>query len=51
MLDDVAQRIGSRAQTFEDLVTVTVCALAGGTMEEEYRRTIPDYTTGEKGSF
>jgi type I restriction-modification system DNA methylase subunit len=49
MLDQVAGKVGSRGQVFEDFLTMTVCALAGGTMEDEYLATIHKYCDGEKG--
>ncbi len=49
MLDGVAAKVGSRGQVFDDYLTMTVCALAGGTMEEEYLATIAKYIEGEKG--
>lgn len=49
MLDGVAAKTGSRGQVFEDWITMAVCALAGGTMEEEYLATVAKYTAGEKG--
>src|SRR5258708_617417 len=49
MLDGVAAKTGSRGEGFTDFVTLTVCALAGGTMEQEYLANIQKYVTGEKG--
>ena len=49
MLDGVAANVGSRGQVFDDFLTITVCTLAGGTMEEEYLATVAKYTDGEKG--
>ena len=49
ILDSVAASTGSRGQVFSDFLTVTVCTLAGGTMEEEYLATIQKYVAGEKG--
>src|SRR5882724_331194 len=49
MLDSVAAKVGSRGRVFEDFLTMTVAALAGGTMEEEYLATVAKYTAGEKG--
>ena len=49
MLDGVAAKTGSRGQVFDDWITMTVCALAGGTMEEEYLATVAKYVNGEKG--
>src|SRR5204862_6103388 len=49
MLDGVAAKTGSRGQVFEDFLTMTVSARAGGTMEEEYLATVAKYADGEKG--
>lgn len=50
MIDGVAARTGSRGQVFDDFLTMTVCALAGGAMEEEYLATVGKYAVGEKGN-
>ena len=39
-----------RQRVFEDFLTVTICALAGGTMEEQYLEVAGRYSDGEKGS-
>ncbi len=49
MLDTVAAKTGSRGHVFEDWLTMVVCALAGGTMEEEYLAVVAKYAAGEKG--
>lgn len=49
MLDGIAHKTGSRAQVFEDFLTMTVCALAGGTMEAEYLAVVGKYAAGERG--
>jgi N-6 DNA Methylase len=49
MLDGVAAKAGSRGEVFSDFLTMTVCTLAGGTMEEEYLATVQKYVEGEKG--
>ena len=49
MLDRVAATTTSRGQVFSDFLTMAVCALAGGTMEEEYLATVAKYSAGEKG--
>ena len=49
MLDGIAAKTGSRGQVFDDFLTVTVAALAGGTMEEEYLAVIGKYTPSDKG--
>lgn len=48
-LDAIARRQGSREQVFDDLLTLSVCALAGGTREEEYLATVKPYVDGELG--
>jgi hypothetical protein len=48
-IDGIAQRLSSRSTVFDDFLTMNVCALAGGTMEGEYLRTIQPYVQGEKG--
>ena len=48
-LDAVARRVGSREQVFDDLLTLSICALAGGTQEEEYLKTVKPYREGEPG--
>jgi len=39
-IDAIAHRHGSREQIFDDFLTMTVCALAGGTREEEYLQVV-----------
>lgn len=47
-LDDAAGRGGvSRGQGFEDFLHMTVCALSGGQMEEEYLKTVARYSSGK----
>ena len=48
-LDQVGRGHSGREQVFGDFLTMGVCALAGGTMEEEYLRTIQPYVAGEPG--
>lgn len=36
-------------QVFEDFLEMSVCSLAGGTMEDEYMTLVPRYSKGEKG--
>src|SRR5690606_8338758 len=48
-LEDAAYRSQQNLhRVFEDFLTVTVCALAGGTMENEYLSTIKRYCEGKK---
>lgn len=49
MLDRIALKHGGRSRAFDDFLTVSVCALAGGTMEEEYLEVARRYAAGEKG--
>jgi len=49
-LDDAACRSGvSRGQAFEDFLHMTVCALSGGQMEDEYLAIVKRYSSGRKG--
>lgn len=47
-LDEIARRHSGRERVFDDFLTMTVCALAGGTREEEYLATVQPYCAGEK---
>lgn len=49
MLDRIALKHGGRSRVFDDFLTVAVCALAGGTMEEEYLAVAKHYAASEKG--
>ena len=50
LLDEVA-RAGrvSRGRAFEDFLTLSLCALSGGAMEDEYLAAIKTYTDEELG--
>lgn len=49
-LEDLAARSGvSRGQAFEDFLTGAVCALAGGTMEEDYLAMVERHKAGQNG--
>ena len=49
-LEELCQQSGvSRGQAFEDLLTASVCALAGGSMEEEYLSVAKRYSEGTPG--
>lgn len=49
-LEDLTQRSGvSRAQAFEDFLMASTCALAGGTMEQEYLSVVRRHDAGPKG--
>ncbi len=52
LFDRTSNQTGlSRGQVFEDFLTMTRCALAGQTMEEEYLATVAKgYAKGEEGS-
>ena len=50
MLDEAARRSrSSRGQTFSDFLEITICALSGGAMEEQYLEIVKRYADGEKG--
>ena len=50
LLDETARRSAvSRSQAFEDFLEVTICALSGGRMEEQYLATIEKHTSGKPG--
>ena len=48
-IDAIAHRHGSREQIFDDFLTMAVCALAGGTREEEYLQVVKPYCEGQQG--
>jgi hypothetical protein len=51
LLDEAARRSGvSRGQAFEDFLHVSVCALSGGAMEDEYLAVVGKHSNGKKGS-
>ncbi|MCG8651133.1 MAG: N-6 DNA methylase [Pirellulales bacterium] len=52
LFETVSRQTGhNRSRIFSDFLTVTVCALAGQTMEDEYMQTIEKgYTNGKPGS-
>lgn len=50
LLEEAAQRSSvSRGQAFEDFLTMSVCSLSGGRMEELYLQTVAKHTAGKKG--
>ncbi len=50
LLEETSQRSGvSRAQAFEDFLLMSVCALSGGRMEDQYLETVKKHSNGEKG--
>lgn len=51
LLDETASRSGvSRGQAFEDFLHMSVCALSGGVMEDEYNAVVSKHSAGNKGS-
>lgn len=50
LLEETSQRSGvSRAQAFEDFLLMSVCALSGGQMEDQYLETVKKHSNGEVG--
>ncbi len=50
LLEETARRSGvSRAQAFEDFLHMSVCALSGGQMEEQYLATVKKHAKGKPG--
>ncbi len=50
LVDQASDRSGvGRRQAFDDLLTMGVCALSGGSMEEEYLATVARHTAGAAG--
>jgi len=50
LIDDAARRSGvSRGRAFEDLLHMSLCALSGNAMEEQYLQTVARHTSGRKG--
>ena len=50
LLDEAARRSAvSRGQAFEDFLHMSVCALAGGRMEDQYLAIVKKHSAGEKG--
>ncbi len=50
LLEETSQRSGvSRAQAFEDFLLMSVCALSGGRMEDQYLETVKKHSNGDKG--
>ena len=50
LLDEAARQSGvSRGQAFEDLLEMSVCALSGGVMEEQYLAVVKKHSDGKKG--
>ncbi|MDP1797530.1 MAG: N-6 DNA methylase [Planctomycetaceae bacterium] len=49
-LEEASQRSGvSRGQCFEDFLTMSVCCLSGGRMEDLYLQTVAKHTSGKPG--
>lgn len=50
LLEEVTRRSGvSRGQAFEDFLHMSLCALSGGQMEEQYMQTVQRHAAGEPG--
>jgi N-6 DNA Methylase len=50
LIEEASRRSGvSRGQAFEDFLHMSVCALSGGQMEEQYLETVKKHTAGEAG--
>jgi type I restriction-modification system DNA methylase subunit len=50
LIEETSQRSGvSRAQAFEDFLQMSVCALSGGQMEEQYMATVKKHVDGKQG--
>lgn len=50
LLEEASHRSGvSRGQAFEDFLVMSVCALSGQRMEEEYLQTVQKHTAGKPG--
>jgi hypothetical protein len=50
LIEETSRRSGvSRAQAFEDFLHMSVCALSGGQMEEQYMATVKKHAEGKPG--
>jgi hypothetical protein len=49
IIDHIARGTGSRGKVFDDFLTMTLCSLSGGQMEEEYLAVAKHYSTRETG--
>ena len=50
LVEEASRRSGvSRGQSFEDFLQMTVCALSGSQMEEQYLATVKKHSTGKPG--
>lgn len=50
LIEETSRRSGvSRAQAFEDFLHMSVCALSGGQMEDQYMATVTRHTEGKPG--
>lgn len=50
LLEETSRRSGvSRAQAFEDFLTMSACSLSGGRMEDLYLQTVAKHTSGSPG--
>jgi hypothetical protein len=51
LIEEASRRSGvSRGQAFEDFVHMSLCALSGGQMEEQYVATVKKHSEGKKGN-
>jgi hypothetical protein len=50
LLDDAGQRSGvSRGQVFEDFLQMSLCALSGGRLENQYLEVVKKHSVGPRG--
>ena len=50
LIEEASQRSGvSRAQAFEDFLHMSVCAMSGGTMEDQYLAVVERHKHGKPG--
>jgi hypothetical protein len=50
LIEEASRRSGvSRGQSFEDFILMSVCALSGGQMEEQYLATVSKHTEAKSG--
>ena len=50
LIEEASRRSGvSRGQAFEDFVHMSLCALSGGQMEDQYMTTVKKHSEGKKG--
>lgn len=50
LIEEASRRSGvSRAQAFEDFLQMSLCALSGGQLEDQYMATVKKHTEGKPG--